>query len=174
MKPWQILIAIGIGSFLGIVVVCGGLGAWFVINVNRQMNTGGGMFNNGMYGPGFATPVGITYTLTGPAQATQGERFTLVCTIENTLTTPQALHSLQNYSGLTIHSVDPPPQTVPGDWTMLIFNTPLPPNQPQTFHLECSSEMIATQEVNIDANINDPGTYIEAWHTIQILPPAAE
>ena len=165
MKPWQIITAIGIGSFLGVVVVCGGVGTWFVITVNRQMSAINPMINGGSLTP---TVPGITYTMSMPEQSVQGERFTITCTVVNTLSTTQTLHSLQNYSSLRIHAADPAPQS-DGGGPMLVYNTVLPPNQPQTFLLEASSDTTGWVEVNIDANIGGPTNLVEGWQTIEIV-----
>lgn len=158
MKPWQILVAIGIGAFVGVVVVCGGLGFWIaretLVPLQAAMTPG--------------SP-GISYQLNGPAQVQVGRPFTLEATITNSGATAQTLHSLENYSGLTIHSSTPAWQNRQG--SLMTYQLSIPAGGQQIIRLEVEASTDGPHFANIDANINNYMNYVEGWCQFTAVAP---
>ena len=165
LKAWMVLTAIGIGSFLGVAVACGGgvavLGYYMqqgVSNLNYMSSGGLG-----------STVPNLNYTMNLPGNATAGQPFDIELTLENTGTSPVDLYSLQDYFGLQITASDPPWQSEQGD--ELIYNMTLQPSQPQVIKLTAETSNTGYHTLNIDANMDPSGfPYAEAYGSIQIDP----
>ena len=165
MKPWAILLAIGIGSFLAVLLVCGGMGAGFMYLVYQEAQSQS-LYGGGAYA-GASVP-GINYHLQGPTRVVAGEAFTLEAVVENTGTSVQTLHSLVNYSRLNVLNTTPAFQQRQGN--DFSFNLPLQPGQQETIQIEAVATTPGWDSVNFDVHINSSGNYVEAFHSLEVLP----
>ncbi|MEM1109449.1 MAG: hypothetical protein AAGH99_12255 [Planctomycetota bacterium] len=164
VKTWQVLTAIGLGSFLGVVVVCGGGVALTMIYMQQQISSFSNIFTGG-----FGIVPNLTYTVVAPPNATQNQPFDIELTFENTGTTPMTLYSLQDYSGLTLLRSDPPWQSK--NYDEMVYQITLQPNQPQVIKLTLESSIPGTQYLNFDANMDASGlTFAEGYATVTVNP----
>lgn len=167
MKTWQVLTAIGIGSFLGVVLVCGGSIAITTAYFQQQFTA----FNQAMSG-NIGIP-NLTYTMQAPPDVIEGQPFEIQLTLENTGPSPMTLYSLDDYSGLTLIRSDPPWQSMSGG--EMIYQLTLPPNQLQTIKITASSNMLGSQQINIDAHADSAMmNWAEAYAIINVKPPPAQ
>jgi hypothetical protein len=172
MKNGWIIAAIGIGAFLGVVLVCGGLGAAFLWMVRDEFQ------NIGVF-----TPVtGIDYTLSGPDSVNAGETATFVIEVTNTSTTDdRVLYSIDLYTELVGQG---PVAAVPagrpfyadeGDtYAELIYQLPLPPGATERIEVQFTPNQPGRYEVNIDVCIDTAFSFIERFHTLIVRPAEAD
>lgn len=166
VKPWQVLTVIGIGSFLGAALVCGGAVALVMTSFQQQFNHFASIASGNTDIPN------LVYTMQAPSSVTQNQPFEIELTLENTGSTPMTIHSLNDYSGvLTLLSSDPPWQSVSG--SEMVFQLTLDPNQPQIIKLNAQAGVLGDNYLNIDANQDMGGMiYSEAFATISVQAPA--
>lgn len=162
MKTWQVLVAIAVGSFIGVVVVCGGLGAWIVIISQQQMQS---MMQ------GMGAPLDISYHLRGPSEVAAGQRFTLEAVVENTGSSPRTLTGLENYSDLIVHASTPAYQNRQG--STYTYQLSIPPGGTQVVQLEVEAATPGPQTVNFDAYFDNDFTFIEGFHSLDVMPQGA-
>ena len=168
-----ILIAIGVGSFLGVVVVCGGAAAMVGLAWNemmQQMMLAGG-------GGGYV--VNANHTMTAPSQVTAGQPFTVDVTAHNT--DPYAakqLYSVEIYSDLAqnggLKSVTPQPvsQTDTGYSVQLVFEHDVPSNTQFDIQLEFEApQQTQLYPLNIDTNWGQQGLdgYVEQYQDVDVV-----
>lgn len=162
VKTWQVLTAIGIGTFVGVVVVCGGGVALMAVYFQQQMTS----FNSMMAG-NFSVP-NLSYTMQAPPTAVAGQPFEIELTLENTGSTPIKINSLDDYSGLTLIQSDPPWQSESGG--VMDYQLTIPPNQTQTVKLTAQTDATGIQTLNIDAQTDM--AFTEAYGSIDVSPAA--
>ncbi len=163
LKAWQVLTAIGIGSFVGVIVVCGGGVALTMVFFQQQISS----FNSLVSG-NFGTIPNLNYTMQLPPSALEGQPFDIELTLENTGTSAMTLYSLNDYSGLTLLQSDPPWQRLSGGEMMYQF--PLPPGQTVAVKVTAQTDMVGSQSINIDAHTDGMGmSWAEAYGTINVV-----
>ncbi|MEO0513749.1 MAG: hypothetical protein AAF086_00455 [Planctomycetota bacterium] len=160
------LTAIGLGSFLGVVVVCGGGVALTMLFFQQQIAS----FNSIISG-NYGTIPNLNYTMQLPPTAVEGQPFEIELTLENTGTSPITLHSLDDYSGLTLIQSDPPWQSLSGGEMM--YQLPLPPGQVVTVKVTAQTDMLGSQTINIDAHADGGMSWAEAYGTINVVAASA-
>lgn len=167
MKTWQVLTAIGIGAFAGVVVVCGGGVALMMVFFQQQINS-----FNGMMSGNFTVP-NLNYTMQVPPDVVEGQPFEIELTLENTGTSPMTLYSLEDYSALTLIQSDPPWQSESDG--VMVYQMTLDPGQPQTIKVTARTDMVGFQTLNIDATTDASGmSFTEAYATINVAPAPPE
>lgn len=165
-----VLLAIGAGSFLAVLLVCGGMGAGFMWLAFEEMQ--GGYYG----GMGYAPPTDIRYDMRMPATAKVGEAFEIELEVENTANHEQQLHSFEFYTDLvnSITITDSTPnfthQERHPDNLRLDYRVGIPAGTTMLFRLEVLPSQPGHFNVNIDANINDQWNFVEQWGSIQIEP----
>lgn len=167
MKTWQVLTAIGVGSFLAVLLVCGGMATWMGIVMQQSLNAAQQGFAN-MQPGAYATVPGITYSLQGPHEAIVNQPFTLEAIVENNSSQVQTIHSIDSYSSLRILSSQPAWQNRQND--TYVFNLDVQPGQMQIIRFEVEPVSVGYEDVNLDANINSPTNFTEAYHGLDVKP----
>ena len=175
MKNGPVLLAIGIGAFLGTMVTCGGLGAGFLWILSNAMEDGLADFAQQF--PIAAEVEGIDYTLSGPDSITLGETITFVIEVTNTGSDERMLYSLDFYTELVGHgpvTVSPAPMSLNAIAGEEIgdahFQLPLPPGATERIEVTFLPTSARTYFVNIDVNIDEDFNYIERFHSLEVLP----
>ncbi|MEX0655650.1 MAG: hypothetical protein WD534_05030 [Phycisphaeraceae bacterium] len=175
MKTGWILAAIGIGAFLGVVVVCGGLGAGFLYLVSEEMEQQRGQF--GVAHGGFqSSHANVDYTLTGPDEVRVGEPATFIVEVTNTSTSEHhSLYSLDLYTELVdqgaVDASPSPKQDNPGSsYAELVYELDLPPGATEQVEVTFHPSQAGQYNVNIDACIDTTFDFIERFHDLAVLP----
>ncbi|MEO1235969.1 MAG: hypothetical protein AAFX76_04195 [Planctomycetota bacterium] len=171
LQTWQVLTAIGVGSFLGVVVVCGGglaMTGWFI---QQQLSWAAGLGTSYSGGSGFSAGVpDLRYDMNLPARVQQGVPFEVELTLENTGTTPMTLHSVYDYSGLSLMASDPPWSQYSHDEA--VYGMTIDPGQTRTVKITAISHALGSQSINFDAYMDASGTrFAEAYGNLIVDPP---
>lgn len=170
MKKGAVLVAIGIGAFLGVVAVCGGLGAGFLWLIHQQLER---EFADFSYEP----VTGIDYVLHGPQAIELGEPLLFIVEVTNTSETDRRLlYSIDLYTELVDQGVVtfvPTPASYDTEWddyAEAIFNLPLAPGATERIEVHFTPTLAGSYNVNIDVCIDNAHSFIERFHDLQIHP----
>lgn len=171
MKQGPILIAIGIGAFLGVVAVCGGLGAGVLLLMKWEMDRDWAHYNS------YAVVEDVDYTLAGPETVAAGEIAIFKVNVTNTSQTEhRTLRSIALYTELADHSkvtFVPAPQwfdeSTGGSYGHAMFDLPLPPGATQIIEVHFTPTRPRYYNVNIDVHV-DTG-FIERYHDLRVVVP---
>lgn len=166
MKSSTIVLAVAIGAFLGVVVVCGGLGVALLAMLRGPL---AGLENAGQV-------TDIAYDLVGPKQIALGEPATFTVQVTNTSDiVHRTLYSVDLYTDLVVQGpleADPVAPSMhiehDGEWAKLKYGMPLPPGATETITVRLNPTRPGEYWVNIDVCIDDSYGFIERFHDLTV------